>query len=158
MTLGRTSPFSKPLFPILTVILLAGFLPGVRAACWFSENTGNEQCDTPLSTAARAAIALAIFLFFLTLFLGTIAYRRRRNAQADLAFTRQIQGGQYGYNGGLSPFPPQYPPQTYGGSPSAYYPTMSYVSPAVFTPQYAPPPGVPPISSNYYQDYDNKGV
>jgi hypothetical protein len=77
---GRTSPFSKPLFPILTVILLAGFLPGVRAACWFSEkyaasyqiplilllillltSTGNEQCDThTLNAAARAAIALAI--------------------------------------------------------------------------------------------------
>jgi hypothetical protein len=77
-------------------------------------------------------LTLNIVLFFLTLFLGTIAYRRRRNAQADLAFSRQIQGGQYGYNGGLSPFPPQYPPQTYGGSPSAFYPTMSYISVRAF--------------------------
>ncbi|KAI0247375.1 hypothetical protein BJV78DRAFT_1246442 [Lactifluus subvellereus] len=34
MTSGPTSSFSMPLFRILTAILLAGFLPGVRADCW----------------------------------------------------------------------------------------------------------------------------
>jgi hypothetical protein len=59
--------------------MLVGFLPGVRAACWFDEkcvasyqvplillilliSTNDEQCDT-LSAAARAAIALAVCKF-----------------------------------------------------------------------------------------------
>ncbi|KAI0247370.1 hypothetical protein BJV78DRAFT_1246416 [Lactifluus subvellereus] len=48
-----------PLFRILTAILLAGFLPGVRARqnCWIDSN-GFEHCDDRLSSGARAAIGL----------------------------------------------------------------------------------------------------
>ncbi|KAI0247372.1 hypothetical protein BJV78DRAFT_1285606 [Lactifluus subvellereus] len=116
-----------PLFRILTAILLAGFLPGVRAYCWIDSNDV-ERCDG-LSAAARSAIGLGFFLLFLGLIFGTIFYRRRRNAQANLAYTRQTMGGnQFGYGGGPGPFVPQYPPQTYNGSPYAYDPSTGFAS------------------------------
>jgi hypothetical protein len=68
-------------------------------------------------------------------------YRRRRAAQANLAYTRQTGGNQFG---GPSPFPPQYPPNAYNGSPYAYDPatgfapvrTSDYLSPrTVLTPE-----------------------
>lgn len=54
-------------------------------------------------------------------------YRRRRNAQANLAYTRQTMGGG-SYGGGPGPYAPQYPPQTYNGSPYTYDPTTGFAS------------------------------
>lgn len=44
-----------------------------------------------------------------------IIYRRRRAAQANLAFAQQHQQGGNIY-GGQMPYQPQYPPQAYGGA------------------------------------------
>jgi hypothetical protein len=52
--------------------------------------------------------------------------RRRRNAQANLAFIQPQPGNQFGNNGGSQPFPPQYPPQAYNSSPYVYDPATGF--------------------------------
>ncbi|KAI9432267.1 hypothetical protein H4582DRAFT_1116824 [Lactarius indigo] len=109
LTVGRTS-FSDTLARIIAAILLAGLLPGVRAeqtadlictppadlnlplyqrnASYHREDF--EHCDR-LSSAARAGIDLIFFLLFLALVFSLVTYRRRRPAQANLAYVQQNQ-------------------------------------------------------------------
>jgi hypothetical protein len=67
--------------------------------------------------------------------LGLFGYRRRRQAQSNLAYVHQpgqgnanAYGSPYGYNGGgPPPFVPQYPPQVHGSSdPYGYDPATGF--------------------------------
>jgi len=143
MTVKRISTFSPALTRTLAIIILAGLLPGVKANCWF-DSGGNEHCDN-LSTAARIAIGAGLFLLLLALIFSMTTYRRRRAAQANLAYIQQNQqggGNAFSGYGGQPAYAPQYPPQTYGGPQYI----AGYTPPATSPPQYyPPPPGAPPV-------------
>ncbi|KAH9167231.1 hypothetical protein EDB89DRAFT_1998543 [Lactarius sanguifluus] len=145
LTVGRTSAFNDALARTIAAILLAGLLPGVRADCWL-DSQGFEHCDR-LSSAARAGIGLGFFILFLALVFALVTYRRRRAAQANLAYVQQSQhnvGGVYNGYGGQPPYGPQYPPQAHGGG--VYDPNAGFAPPAGSPPQYyPPPPGAPPV-------------
>ncbi|KAI9457320.1 hypothetical protein BJY52DRAFT_1272947 [Lactarius psammicola] len=150
MTVGRRSAFSATARTI-AAILLAGFLPGVKADCWI-DSRGFERCDR-LSTAARVGIGIGFFILFLALIFSLVTYRRRRAAQANLAYVHQNQpqgGNVYNAYGGQPPYGPQYPPPAHGGPGYAYDPTNSgFAPPAGSPPQYyPPPPGAPPIDQH----------
>jgi hypothetical protein len=59
-----------------------------------------------------------------------IVYRRRRAAQANLAFAQQHQQGGGNIYGGQMPYQPQYPLQAYGGAagihPHVYDPNAGF--------------------------------
>jgi hypothetical protein len=145
MTVGRISVLNTALTRTVAIILLAGLLPGVKADCWI-DSDGFEHCDG-LSTGARIGIGIGLWIIFLSLIFAMIVHRRRRAAQANLAFAQQNQQGAFG---GQMPYQPQYPPQAYGGAagihPHAYDPNAGFAPPASSPPQYyPPPPGAPPV-------------
>jgi hypothetical protein len=146
---GRISIFPVASARILAVTLLVSFLPGVRATCWIN-SSGEEVCDG-LTDAARVGIGIAFFLLFLAVILALMGYRRRRAAQANLAYIQQTHpggGSVYGGPYGGPPFAPQYPPPAHNGVGSPYYdPATGFAQPTASPPQYyAPPPGAPPFS------------
>jgi hypothetical protein len=66
-----------------------------------------------------------------------VTYRRRRAAQANLAYVQQSGGNAYG---GQPAYAPQYPPQVYGGTPydpnSGFAPVRPTISPTVHLPDH----------------------
>lgn len=66
--------------------------------------------------------------------LGLFGYRRRRQAQSNLAYVHQsgqgnanAYGNPYGHNGGgPPPFVPQYPPQVHGSPGYGYDPATGF--------------------------------
>ncbi|KAH9013633.1 hypothetical protein EDB83DRAFT_287062 [Lactarius deliciosus] len=150
LTVGRTPAFNDALARTIAAILLASLLPGVRAECWL-DSEGFRHCDR-LSSAARAGIGLGFFLLFLALVFSLVTYRRRRAAQANLAYVQQNQhnvGGVYNGYGGQPPYGPQYPPQAHGGPGGMYDPNAGFAPPAGSPPQYyPPPPGAPPVDQH----------
>jgi len=72
-------------------------------------------------------------ILFLALIFSLVTYRRRRAAQANLAYVVQGQpqgGNVYNAYGGQPPYAPQYPPQAHGGPGGvpdyAYDPNAGY--------------------------------
>jgi len=138
---------------IFAVTLLAGFVPGVKANCWF-DSDGVKTCNG-LSNAARIVLGIVLFLFLAAMILSFSVYCRRRNERrVNLARIQQTQrgsgaayGSPYGSAGGPAP---QYPPPAHDGlnHPYTYDPTTGFAPPSVPPPQYyPPPPGAPPITS-----------
>jgi len=147
-----SSVLTTALARILTVTLLAGFLPCVKADCW-EDSDGFKTCDG-LSNTARIVIGVVIAVVVVVIILGLSVYRKRRiNRQANLAFiqpTQQESGGAYGPGGGPTPFGLQPPPPAHNdvNYPYTYDSTTGFApSPGPPPQYYPPPPGVPPTTS-----------
>ena len=69
---------------------------------------GRFVCRDRFSTAARIGIAVASFVVIFAILLAYTMYRRRKTAQANMAFVHAPQNQQQGY-------PDQYPPPPQGG-------------------------------------------